>query len=112
MTTLKVANRSKHLYHPRNQHGLTIHVSDPKKPIKKLPTSIEITEKTTVQDVKEKLAKPGGWDPERFGIYDSDKKLLKDRRAIVSQQESIGSGSEISVKDLGKGPSLLLSEMY
>jgi very-long-chain enoyl-CoA reductase len=53
--------------------------------------------------VKEKLAKPGGWDPERFGIYDSDKKLLKDRRAVLSQQESIRSGSEISVKDLGKG---------
>ncbi|TVY84193.1 putative enoyl reductase [Lachnellula suecica] len=83
MTTLKVSSRI------------------PKKPIKKLPTSIEITDNTTVQDVKEKLARPGGWDPERFGIYDSSKKLLKDRKAIVSQQESVMSGKEIAVKDLG-----------
>lgn len=62
---------------------------------------------TTVQDVKEKLAKPGGWDPERFGIYDSSKKLLKDRRAIVNQQESLMAGKEILVKDLGTQTTLL-----
>ncbi|TVY38479.1 putative enoyl reductase, partial [Lachnellula occidentalis] len=73
----------------------------PNKPVKKLPTSIEITDKTTLQDVKEQLAKPGHWDPERLGIYDSSKKLLKDRRAILSQQESVMADQELLVKDLG-----------
>lgn len=75
----------------------------PKKPIKKLPTSVEVTDKTTVQDVKENLAKrAGGWDPNRFGLYEPEKKkLLKDRRALISQQQSIISGKEILVKDLG-----------
>jgi very-long-chain enoyl-CoA reductase len=79
----------------------------PKKPIKKLPTSIEITDKTTVQDVKDTLAKrAGGWDPNRFGLYEPEKKkLLKDRRALISQQESVVSGKEILVKDLGMPPS-------
>jgi hypothetical protein len=74
-----------------------------KKPIKKLPTSIEITDKTTVQDVKDNLAKrAGGWDPNRFGLYEPEKKkLLKDRRAIVVQQPEVMSGKEILVKDLG-----------
>lgn len=78
----------------------------PKKPIKKLPTSIEITDKTTVQDVKDNLAKrAGGWDPNRFGLYEPEKKkLLKDRRALISQQESVLSGKEILVKDLGIPP--------
>jgi very-long-chain enoyl-CoA reductase len=75
----------------------------PKKPIKKLPASIEVTDKTTVQDVKENLAKRAGeWDPNRFGLYEPEKKkLLKDRRALISQQQSILSGKEILVKDLG-----------
>ncbi|PQE12481.1 3-oxo-5-alpha-steroid 4-dehydrogenase protein [Rutstroemia sp. NJR-2017a BBW] len=66
-TTLKVTNRS------------------PRQPIKRLPTSIEINEKTTVQDVKEQLAKQaGGWDPNRFGLFDpTTKKILKDRKALV-----------------------------
>jgi very-long-chain enoyl-CoA reductase len=101
MVTLKVANRSKPSTPLNTFHWLTIHLPVPKKPIKKLPTSIEITDKTTVQDVKEKLAKPGGWDPERFGIYNSSKKLLKDRKAIVSQQETVMSDREILIKDLG-----------
>ncbi len=56
-----------------------------------------------MQDVKENLAKrAGGWDPNRFGLYEPEKKkLLKDRRALISQQESIVSGKEILIKDLG-----------
>merc|ERR1711939_398090 len=84
---------------------VTLKVSNriPKKPIKKLPTSIEITDKTTVQDVKEQLAKKaGGMDPERLGIYDAEKKkLLKDRKALVNSSEDVMSGKEILVKDLG-----------
>jgi very-long-chain enoyl-CoA reductase len=74
-----------------------------KKPIKKLPTSIEITDQTTVQDVKNNLAKrAGGWDPERFGLFDPEKKkILKDRKAYVSQHKEVMAGREILVKDLG-----------
>jgi len=84
-TTLKVTNRSS------------------KKPIKKLPTSVEITEKTTVQDVKEILAKQaGGKDPNRFGLFDPEKKkILKDRKALLSQQKEVMAGKELLVKDLG-----------
>ncbi|PMD45850.1 steroid alpha reductase-like protein [Hyaloscypha variabilis F] len=84
---------------------VTLKVSNrfPKKPIKKLPTSIEITDTTTVQDVKDNLAKrAGGWDPNRFGLYEPEKKkLLKDRKALISKQESVLGGKEILVKDLG-----------
>jgi very-long-chain enoyl-CoA reductase len=74
-----------------------------KKPIKKLPTSIEITDKTTVQDVKNNLAKrAGGWNPERFGLFDPEKKkILKDRKALIINHKEVMDGGEILVKDLG-----------
>ncbi|KAB8301002.1 hypothetical protein EYC80_002925 [Monilinia laxa] len=83
--TLKVTNRS------------------PKNPIKRLPTSIDIDETTTVQDVKDKLAKQaGGWDPNRFGLFDPEhKKILKDRKAFISQHKEVIIGKEILIKDLG-----------
>jgi very-long-chain enoyl-CoA reductase len=74
-----------------------------KKPIKKLPSSIEITDKTTVQDVKNNLARrAGGWNPERFGLFDPEKKkILKDRKALIIMQKEVMKGGEILVKDLG-----------
>jgi very-long-chain enoyl-CoA reductase len=74
-----------------------------KKPIKKLPTSIEITDKTTVQDVKNNLAElAGGWNPERFGLLDPEKKkILKDRKALIIMNKEVMKGGEILVKDLG-----------
>jgi len=83
-STLKVSNRST------------------KKPIKRLPTSIEITEKTTVQDVKEKLSKQaGGIDPNRLGLFDAKNKILKDWKALVSDHKEVTATQEIFVKDLG-----------
>ncbi|KAI9642841.1 3-oxo-5a-steroid 4- dehydrogenase [Ciborinia camelliae] len=82
--TLKVSNRS------------------PKNPIKRLPTSIDIDETTTVQDVKDQLAKRmGGWDPNRLGIFDPEQKILKDRKAFISQDKEVIIGKEILIKDLG-----------
>jgi very-long-chain enoyl-CoA reductase len=74
-----------------------------KTPIKKLPNSIQITDKTTVQDVKDILAKQaGGRDPNRFGLFDPEKKkILKDRKAFVIQSKEVMTGKEILVKDLG-----------
>lgn len=84
-TTLQIANRS------TNQ------------PIKNLPASIEVTEKTTVHDVKEQLSRlSGGRDPNRFGLYDSEKKkILKDRKAFILQQSDVVNSGKILVKDLG-----------
>ncbi|KAH8601846.1 steroid alpha reductase-like protein [Bisporella sp. PMI_857] len=83
-TTLKVINRSG------------------RKPIKSLPTTINITERTSVQDVKVALAKQaGGLDPNRLGIFDSKKKLLKDHKALVSRNKEVVNTKEILVKDLG-----------
>lgn len=100
--TLKVTNRC--LYCPSNLNGifLTRNLAA-KKPIKKLPTSIEITDTTTVQDVKDNLAKTaGGMDPNRLGLFDSKNKILKDRKALINQHKEVTDGQEIFVKDLGK----------
>jgi hypothetical protein len=101
-TTLKVTNRCEcncpHTHLPAN-----IRTTAAKSPIKKLPTSVEITDKTTVQDVKEILAKQaGGKDPNRLGIFDTEKKkILKDRKALISQHKEVMAGQEILIKDLG-----------
>ncbi|RDL40168.1 uncharacterized protein BP5553_00147 [Venustampulla echinocandica] len=75
----------------------------PRNPIKKLPANIEITERSTVQDVKDRLGlQAGGMDPERLGICDPEKKkILKDRKALVSQHKEVMAGREILIKDLG-----------
>ncbi len=106
--TLKVTNRCMYWKSPMHKSPakcvtVTDSIAAPKKPIKKLPTSIEITDKTTVQDVKDKLAKQaGGWDPNRFGLFDPvNKKILKDRKALISQQKDVISVKEVLVKDLG-----------
>lgn len=42
-------------------------------------------------------------DPERLGLFDpANKKILKDRKALVNQQKDVMAGKEILVKDLGK----------
>lgn len=44
----------------------------------------------------------GGWDPNRFGIFDPEqKKILKDRKAFISQHKEVIIGKEILIKDLG-----------
>lgn len=84
--TLKVQNRS------------------PKAPIKKLPTEITIDSTTTVEDVKKLIAKlAGGKDPNRMGLFPPEKKSssLKDRKALVVDQQEILDAGAIAVKDLG-----------
>ncbi|EHK98162.1 putative Trans-2,3-enoyl-CoA reductase [Glarea lozoyensis 74030] len=82
---------------------VTIKVSNrnPRKPIKRLPSSIEVTDATTVQDVKDKLGKQVGLNPERLGISDPEKKkLLSDRKALITKHKEVLGGLEILVKDL------------
>jgi very-long-chain enoyl-CoA reductase len=74
----------------------------PKRPIKRLPSSIQVTDTTTVQDVKDKLGKQAGINPERLGIFDPEKKkLLSDRKALITKHKEVVGGLEILVKDLG-----------
>ncbi|KAH8811600.1 3-oxo-5-alpha-steroid 4-dehydrogenase-domain-containing protein [Xylogone sp. PMI_703] len=78
---------------------LKVSSRSPKRPIRKLPATVDVSDTTTVQDVKTMLAKPGRWDPERLGIYGPDGKLIKDRKARISNIAK--DGQEITVKDLG-----------
>ena len=57
-----------------------------------------------MQDVKVQLAKQaGGIDPERLGLFDPvNKKILKDRKALINQQKDVIAGREMLVKDLGR----------
>lgn len=67
-----------------------------------MPSAIEVGDKTTVQDVKENLAKQiGRFDPNRLGLFDSNNKILKDRLALIKQNKDVTAAREILVKDLG-----------
>ncbi|RKF80843.1 putative enoyl reductase [Golovinomyces cichoracearum] len=71
--------------------------------IKNLPSAIEVTETTTVQDVKRQLSHlTDGRSQHRFGLFDPEKqKILKDRAALILQNKEVSSRKEILVKDLG-----------
>ncbi|KAF4123643.1 very-long-chain enoyl-CoA reductase [Geosmithia morbida] len=81
LTTLKLASRS------------------PKKPIKKLPPTIQLAPDTSVEDVKKQVAKAINLgDHNRIGLFDpSTKKTLKDRKALIASLNI----DEVLVKDLG-----------
>ncbi|KAK7413057.1 Very-long-chain enoyl-CoA reductase [Neonectria punicea] len=84
-TTLKLTNRS------------------PKQPVKKLPPSLELAADATVEDVKKLIAKEVRiGDYNRVGLYDpSTKKTLKNRKALIADEEGVASAGEVLVKDLG-----------
>jgi hypothetical protein len=74
-----------------------------KKPIKKLPETIEITAATTVEDAKKQIAKAARIsDFNRVAILDVDKQaIFKDRNALLAQQQAVADSYQIMVKDLG-----------
>ncbi|KAK7429224.1 Very-long-chain enoyl-CoA reductase [Neonectria magnoliae] len=84
-TTLKLTNRS------------------PKQPVKKLPASLELAADATVEDVKKLIAKEVRiGDFNRVGLYDpSTNKTLKNRKALIADEEGVASAGEVLVKDLG-----------
>ncbi|KAK0651612.1 3-oxo-5-alpha-steroid 4-dehydrogenase-domain-containing protein [Cercophora newfieldiana] len=75
----------------------------PKKPIKKLPESLELPRNATVEDVKILIAKKTGFsDYNRIGLFDpTTKKTLKNRKAQISEEQGVVSTGELMVKDLG-----------
>lgn len=78
----------------------------PKQPIKKLPASIELPADATVEDAKIAVARGSGIrDFNRIGLYDpSTKKILKNRKALVRDEQGVVSTGELVVKDLGTSP--------
>lgn len=75
----------------------------PKKPIKKLPASVELPRDATVEDAKKVIARQAGFtDFNRIGLFDpSTKSILKNRRALIRDEAGVVSAGELVVKDLG-----------
>lgn len=56
-----------------------------------------------MQDVKNQIAKVARKDPNCMGISDPvKKKILKDRKALISQHGDVMAEKEVLVKDLGE----------
>lgn len=106
--SLTLANRCRHHF-PFLYTCLVVSLSDltfhsaPKQPIRKLPPSIEIPDDATVEDAKIIVARQAGiGDYNRIGLFDSTtKKILKNRRALVRDHETVLSSGQLLVKDLG-----------
>lgn len=75
----------------------------PKQPIRKLPGSIDISDDTTVEEIKVAIAKTSGLsDPNRVGLFDpSTKKTLKNRKGRIIDEKAVIDAGEVLVKDLG-----------
>ncbi|KAH8907059.1 hypothetical protein BR93DRAFT_927916 [Coniochaeta sp. PMI_546] len=75
----------------------------PKQPIKRLPTTIELPKDATAEDAKKIIARAAGVsDFNRIGLFAPDtKKIIKDRKALIAEQQSVMSAGELLVKDLG-----------
>ena len=75
----------------------------PKKPIKKLPATLDLPRNATVEDVKILIASKTGFDDHnRIGLFDpTTKKTLKNRKAQIGEESGVVSTGELVVKDLG-----------
>ncbi|KAK4166230.1 3-oxo-5-alpha-steroid 4-dehydrogenase-domain-containing protein [Cladorrhinum sp. PSN259] len=75
----------------------------PKKPIRKLPTTIDLPRDATVEEAKVLIARASGLgDFNRIGLYDpTTKQILKNRKALVRDEEGVSKANELVVKDLG-----------
>lgn len=75
----------------------------PKKPIRKLPASVELPHDATVEDAKVLIARQLGFkDYNRIGLFDpTSKQTLKNRKALVREEAGVTAAGELVVKDLG-----------
>jgi very-long-chain enoyl-CoA reductase len=80
----------------------------PRQPIKRLPASIELPKDATAEEAKKVIVRQAGMtDFNRIGLYDpATKKIIKNRHAVLADQEGVMSSGELVVKDLGKLPFL------
>ncbi|KAK3371865.1 3-oxo-5-alpha-steroid 4-dehydrogenase-domain-containing protein [Lasiosphaeria ovina] len=75
----------------------------PRKPIRKLPATVELSPDATVEETKILIARQAGIsDYNRVGLYDpTTKKTLKNRLGLVRDETNVMSAGELVVKDLG-----------
>ena len=75
----------------------------PKNPIGKLPATVELPHDATVEDAKILIARQSGIsDFNRVGLFDpATKKILKNRKALLRNEEGVSKAGELVVKDLG-----------
>jgi len=75
----------------------------PKKPIRKLPATVELPDDATLEDAKIAIARESGFtDYNRIGLYDPvSKQNLKNRRALLRDEAGVIAAGELVVKDLG-----------
>ncbi|KAK0706957.1 3-oxo-5-alpha-steroid 4-dehydrogenase-domain-containing protein [Lasiosphaeria miniovina] len=75
----------------------------PRKPIRKLPATVELPRDATVEETKILIARQAGIsDYNRVGLYDpTTKKTLKNRLGLVRDETNVMSAGELVVKDLG-----------
>ncbi|KAK3314627.1 3-oxo-5-alpha-steroid 4-dehydrogenase-domain-containing protein [Apodospora peruviana] len=76
---------------------------NPKQPIRKLPAHLELPRDVNVEDAKALIARLSGIsDYNRVGLYSpTTKKTLKNRKALVIDEEGVLASGELIVKDLG-----------
>lgn len=81
----------------------------PKKPIRKLPATVELPHDATVEDAKMVIARQSGFtDYNRIGLFDPvSKQNLKNRRALVRDEAGVTAAGELVVKDLGTPTAIL-----
>ncbi len=72
--------------------------------IRKLPASVDVPRDATVEDVKIAIAKQARVrDYNRIGVFDPQtRKIIRDRKAVIGQQDAVVSTGELLVQDLGK----------
>lgn len=75
----------------------------PKKPIKRLPATIDLPRDATVEDAKIQIARQTGIkDFNRIGLFDpTTKKTLKNRKGLITDEANVVAAGELVVKDLG-----------
>jgi very-long-chain enoyl-CoA reductase len=75
----------------------------PKQPIKRLPASVELPKDATAEEAKKVIARQAGVsDFNRIGLFDpTTKKIIKNRHAVIADQQGVMSAGELLVKDLG-----------
>ncbi|KAI3393477.1 hypothetical protein diail_4198 [Diaporthe ilicicola] len=86
-----------------SQISLKLSNRTPKKPLRKLPPSVEVPNDADLEDVKKAVARQAGVsDYNRIGLfYPSTRKRIADRKALVRNLEDVTSTGEILVQDLG-----------
>ncbi|KAK5636576.1 hypothetical protein RRF57_012288 [Xylaria bambusicola] len=71
--------------------------------LKKLPSTLDVADDATIESTKKQIARLTGIsDFNRIGIFDPvSKKTIKDRNALIRDQEPVIKNGEMIVKDLG-----------